>query len=288
VRRVATAVVAAAVAAAVVDARQATQTPSFDIVSVKKNVSGDRMSGLQILPGGRYAWTNTTLENLIGTAYQRGGFDSSEIIGGPAWLDKDRFDVVAHATAVPPSDPDGFPSALFEMIRAVLADRFKLQLHDEMRERPVYALVLARTDGRLGPRLTKSTTDCAAVLRDEVAGKKVELTTRGVRPCAVGGPQGRMQAAGLTIDQLANVLRRVVNRPVINRTGLSGAFDWDLEYNPEFVLPLPCEPAPVGTPANERPTVFTAVQEQLGLRLESTRVPVRVLVVDRAEQPTPD
>ena len=263
-------------------------TPQFDVVSIRPNTSGEAMNRLAIEPGGRYRWTNTTLQQLIGMSYQRRGFDNREIIGGPDWVASARFDVIAHAgSSTPLIDPSGFPGPLFAMVRAMLEDRFQLRVHNEQRERSVYALMLARRDGRVGPRLTPSDIDCAAVLHDQVQGKRPELTPAGLLPCAIRPAPGRLQGSALSLEGFTGVLASLLGRPVIDRTGLSGNFDIDLEFAPELVQGL--AGAPVDTPPPARsdlPSVFTALQEQLGLKLESTRAPVDVLVIDRAERPS--
>ena len=176
------------------------------------------------------------------------------------------------------------------MIAAMLEDRFQLRVHNEQRERPIYALVLASPDGRLGARLQKSSTDCAAIMADEAKGVRPAPLSDGRRPCALGGPPGRFMGVGLGIQQFAAGLQRSVNRPVVDKTGLAGPYDWDLEFAPEFVTPLGGPPQPPPDPAAfaNRPSIFTALQEQLGLRLESARDSIDVLLVDRAEPPTPD
>jgi uncharacterized protein (TIGR03435 family) len=266
------------------------QAPAtFDVVSIKPNTSGDPMNRLAIEPGGRYRWTNTTLQQLIGMSYQRRPFDNREIVGGPDWLASARFDVIAHAGSTALLlGPDGFPGPLFAMVRAMLEDRFQLKTHDEQRERPVYALTLARRDGTLGPRLTRSTIDCTAVMRDQVQGKRPEPTPAGLLPCAIRPAPGRLQGSALSLEGFAGVLSSLVGRPVIDRTGLSGNFDVDLEFTPELVQGLAGAPAAAPPPParSDLPSVFTAVQEQLGLKLESTRAPVDVLVIDRAERPS--
>jgi bla regulator protein blaR1 len=270
-------------------ARPESAQPTFEVVSVKINTSKEPNNRIAVQPGGRFMWTNTTLKSLIGMAYQRRGFDDREILGGPDWIDSVRFDIIAKAEETPHVDPGGFPGELFAMVRGMLAERFKLSVHEETRERPIYALVLARRDGTLGPALHKSEVDCAAVMREQVQGRTPAKTPSGVLPCAVGTPPGRLVAIGLTIDMLANVLSRHAGRPVIDTTGLTGAFDWNIEFAPDFHSPLPADgPAAIEKEASDRPSIFTALQEQLGLKLESTRGTVGVLVIDHAERPTPD
>jgi uncharacterized protein (TIGR03435 family) len=263
--------------------------PMFDVVSIKPNTSGDAMNGIAIEPGGRYRWTNTTLQQLIGMAYQRRGFDTREIIGGPDWLASARFDVIAHTDSTAPLiDAAGFPGPLFAMVRAMLDERFQLKVHDEQRDRPVFALMLARRDGTLGPRLTRSNIDCAAVIRDQVQGKRPELTAAGLLPCALRAVPGRVQGSALTLEGFTGALAQLVGRPVIDRSGLLGNFDVDLEFAPELLqgpAGAGVAPSPPAT-RTDLPSLFTALQEQLGLKLEPTRAPVDVLVIDRAERPS--
>jgi uncharacterized protein (TIGR03435 family) len=259
--------------------------PQFEVASIKPNNSGAADGGIRVQPGGRYAWTDMTLKQLIGTAY---GFDQREVIGGPAWLGSERFDVIAKVEAgVPAIDANGSPGPLFMMLRALLEERFHVRAHRESVERPVYKLVLARPGGRVGARLVRSDLDCAAVTRDQAQGKSVALTPGGLLPCAIRAVRGRVDASAIGIEQLAGVLSRLVDKPVVNRTGSSGKYDVTLEFRPDFQAAFNTAPEPFEATADpDAPSIFTAVQEQLGLRLESTRAPIDVLVIDRAERPT--
>lgn len=263
----------------------------FEVVSIRSNTSSSAQRGLQLQPSGRIIWTATTLRDLIGLAYQRYSFDNREVIGGPDWIDRDRFDIVAQANGPLRVGPDGFPGPTFQLIRAMLEDRFQLRVHNEQRERPIYELVLASRDGAPGPKLQKSSIDCAAEIGEQARGTMPRRLPDGRAACAIGGPPGRFMGAGLGMPQFAAGLMRFVERPIIDRTGLTGGYDWDVEFAPDFVRPIgnePPQPLPDPTALANRPSIFTAIQEQLGLRLESTRGPVDVLVVDHAEQPTPD
>jgi len=179
------------------------------------------------------------------------------------------------------------------MLRTLLADRFKLASHDEARELPVFALVTTRRDRQRDAQLRRSGVECRPITPP--AGVPVPPPPpsgmRGVTPL---GPDrnlalrcgsmffgGQISAREVTLDQLAVFLSRIVRRPVINRADLSGTFDIDLTYTPELQTPLP-----VDLPADPAPSLFTALQEQLGLRLEPQRAPVNVLVIDRVERPT--
>jgi uncharacterized protein (TIGR03435 family) len=233
------------------------------------------------------------LRGLISLAYGEAGppprtRPSDQIAGGPDWLNTALFDVVAKTGADVPAGPAGVGPKLL-MLRTLLEERFKLVVHHENREAPVYALSLARRDGRLGSQLRRSDVDCRALLLAR-GGAPVPPQAAGERPLcrADTSPGGRMSAGALTMADFANVLARMTNRPVIDRTGLPGSFDLDLQFSPAG-LPSAAPPNPDRpAAADDNPSLFTALQEQLGLKLESTRAGVDVLVIDHAERPLPD
>jgi uncharacterized protein (TIGR03435 family) len=286
VRSAARALAAAALVAAPLAAQQ--PAPVYEVASIKPNRDPAAVLRFQAAPG-RYSWTANTLKGLIGMAFQRNAFDSREVIGGPDWIDTDRFDVTVQAPAgAGLTDPDGFPGGVFAMMRAVLADRFGLVTHNEVRERPVYALTLARADRRLGDGLKRADSDCSQAMR-QLAAPVPGPRPPGPPPCTFGGPPGRIQGNVVTLAMFANILARTVGRPVIDRTGVNDYFNFTLEYTPEAGItgPLPPGAQPQEPPpGRDAPSLFTAVQEQLGLKLESTRAPVDVLVIDKASQPT--
>jgi uncharacterized protein (TIGR03435 family) len=271
----------------------------FEVVSIKSNKSGDGRVGIGFQPGGRFTATGITLRMLIATAYGTPQpLPNFRIIGGPDWIGSDRFDVVAKAEGDVPPGPKGI---LPLMIRAMLADRFKLAVHDETRELPLFELVKARSDGRLGPQLKASSVDCAALAGARGRGAPppdgrgaAPVFTPGSRPpCSVMMGPANLAASGQPISQLATILSGRVGRTVIDRTGLTGAFDFDLMWTPEQIPQGPAASPPPGAPPlppidPNGPSIFTAVQEQLGLKLESSKGPVDVVVIDRAEQPTED
>ena len=266
----------------------AQQQPVYEVASVKPNRNAAARQGLQTAPG-RYTFTAYTLRSLIDVAFQRSPFDQREKLGGPDWVDKDRFDVVVQAPAgAVLNGPDGFPTGVFAMVRAVLADRFGLVTHNETRERPVYALTVARADRRLGDGLKRVDTDCAEAMR-QLASPSAGLPPAGAPPCSFGGGPGRITGNVVSLAMLSAILGRSVGRPVVDRTGVEGYFNFTLEFAPEAGIagPLPPgEPRPDAPARSDAPSLFTAVQEQLGLKLESTRAPVDVLVIDKASQPT--
>jgi uncharacterized protein (TIGR03435 family) len=259
----------------------------FEVVSIRPNRAARVEERVELQPSGRIIWIGTKLRPLIRTAYQQHVFDPREVVGGPDWLDTDRFDIVAQANGPLRVEPDGFPREPFAMIRTMLAERFALRVHAEKRERPVYTLVRARA-GDLGPRLQRSSIDCGKEMADQAKGNRARILADGRAACALGGPPGRLLSAGLGMPQLAAALARLVGREVVDRTNLDGAFDWDVEFRPELIQPIGAEPPPSADAFADRPSIFTALQEQLGLRLESVKGLVDVLVVDAVSPPTPD
>ena len=166
------------------------------------------------------------------------------------------------------------------MLRSLLEDRFRLSAHRETRDLPIYALVLARADGRLGPQLRQTTSDyCARLLA--AAGKAGDTPVPpggpvcGMRP---GGTGNEITAGAMPMNEFARFLNVNVGRTVVDRTGLTGVWDFDLKWS------APNAP----TPDPDRPSIFTALQEQLGLRLDAATGPVEVLVIDRVERLIPD
>jgi uncharacterized protein (TIGR03435 family) len=265
-------------------AQQTVPEGVFEVATLRVNISGDMGWRLQPQPGGRLTGTNVPAAALIRFAYNLPDF---QITGGPSWLVSTRFDVEAKAEGDPPIEHKRL------MLRALLADEFKLTVHTETRELPVYALVMARSDKRLGAQLRRSETDCAREVAalDDWAG--VGPAT-GAPRCGFFGfqpgtdlPKGRGGLAfrGLTLAQFAKRLVPMVRRSVIDDTGLSGYFDGDFD----FVEELPPPPPPPGMPSafgtDPFVSMFTVLPEQLGLKLDSRRGPVEVLVIDRVEPP---
>ncbi len=261
--------------------------PAFEAASVKpSSADGRGRGGLDPQPGGRLTGTKVTAAELIQFAYELPDFQT---FGGPDWLKSDRFAVVAKAEGDPPVAQKRL------MLRRLLAERFKLAAHTEMRELPFYALVKARSDGRIGPQLRRSDADCARVDQPSLDFGVGPSPGNGPARCGYFGfapgtnvPSGRggLGFRGLTMAALAKVLVPMVRRSVSDQTGLIGYFDADFDFMTE--LPPPPPPPGVPNPWGEFVSVFTVLPEQLGLKLDSRRGPVQVLVIDRAEQPTPD
>jgi bla regulator protein BlaR1 len=253
--------------------------PTFDVASVKPNNSGDLRVSLQVLPGGRYTATNAPVRTLIRDAYALQGF---QLAGGPAWLDSGRFDVVAKVEGNPA------PNQVRLMLRALLAERFRLRVHSETRDLALYALMMSRTDGKPGPQLRQTGADCAQVA--PWLGTAPPAVRDPNPPCGFAGPgiEGVMRFRGITMEAFAKFLATPVRRPVIDRTGLTGDFDADLELTAELGPPPPPPGAPDKFDRTSVPSIFTALQEQLGLKLYARRGPVEVIVIDRVELPVPN
>ena len=289
VKRSGTTALLAVVAVAALAAQTPPGAPAFEVASIKPNNSGDGRVMMQNQPG-RFIATNITLRMLIRNAYQLQDF---QISGGPGWMTSDHFDINAKIPdgMAPPSGPPmpgSAPSPLQLMLRSLLADRFKLVVHNETKDSPIYALVLARSDGKLGPEMKKSETDCGAMMaagRGRGAMPPPGPPQPGERmPCGIRIGPGNMAVGGSTLAQFANSLGMWVGRVVIDRTGLTGPYDFNLTWTPDQMPQRPAgAPEP---PANaDGPSIFTAVQEQLGLKLDSQRGPVEMLIIDRAEKP---
>jgi uncharacterized protein (TIGR03435 family) len=264
-------------------AQQSTTGVRFEVASIKRNTLNDRIVVTQSR-NGRYTIRGFTLGMLVRQAYQVQDF---QVIGGPEWVETERFDIQATEPALDPSAAagpvapgPGQPRPQDLMLRALLEERFALTVHKETRERPVYAIVLARSDGRLGPGLKSTSVDC--------------VTARGLEACGTNVGPGYIRARGVTMAQLATAFSRLgvtgasLNRLIVDRSGLEGRYDAELKFTPEIVPDLGPGPLPNGLPPIDPngPSIFTAVQEQLGLKLDAQRGPVDVLVIDRVERPT--
>jgi uncharacterized protein (TIGR03435 family) len=236
----------------------------FALASITRHASQDAGLLFQTLPGGRVTIRNYPLREIIRSVYQ---LQAYQLIGGPDWLTAERYDISATA------DGDPAPPQMLVMLRALLADRFGLAVHRETRELPVYALVRARANGTLGPKLKTAAVDCAARSADARAGTATSMAAADPA-CGVTVGPGAISAGGSPLGTLARGLSPFVGRPIVDRTGLSGRFDFELSFTPD----------PHAAPP--MPNVFTALDEQLGLTLESDRTPIDVLVIDDVTRPT--
>jgi uncharacterized protein (TIGR03435 family) len=247
--------------------------PRFDVVSVKRVTEIRSQRSIGEMPGGRFVLSAMAIAPLVRSAYRA---DTSDLIGAPDWVMSETYDVDAKATGDVPRDQ------MTAMLQSMLAERFKLAVHYEVQERPIYALVLARADGRLGPGIRRSDLDCDAINAARRAGSKEAppATSNGAPACGMSmraekGVEVLLGAQPLTT--LAASFGSGIGRVVIDKTGLTGNYDVTLRY-----ITQPSPNAPPDAP----PEVFTALQEQLGLKLEPIRAPLRILVIDHIERPT--
>jgi uncharacterized protein (TIGR03435 family) len=257
---------------------------AFEAASIKQNTSGDWRRAMGPAPGGRFTATNVPARDLIAYAYGVSQDSVSfRIVGGPKWIDEDRFDVTANVTGT------WTPQQMREMMRTLLADRFRLTARMEMREMPTYALAVVPNQPL---RLRRSIVDEAACQARREAIQRREP----VPPPVPGAPPicgtartipGTITAVGGSMTSLASTLGQFVSRSVVDRTELSGLFDFELKWTPDTIPQAPADAPPLNIDPNG-PSIFTALQEQLGLKLEATRGPVDVVVIDRVEHPTPD
>jgi uncharacterized protein (TIGR03435 family) len=268
-----------------------TRSPAFEIASVKPNQPGNPSPrGTSFLQGGRFYATSYSLRALIRLAYQIQDF---QLDGLPSWAGTRLFDINARARD---DQLDKNGRVPFEtgrlMVRRLLADRFQLLGHYESRELPIYELILARHDGKLGPQLRQSTVDCDVLSHSGTVMPRP--APRQAPICGADLSAEHMIFNALPMSRLALSLSTWVDRMVTDRTGLIGPFDLDLQWSLTQVPQFDPSGNPIAGTASRAPSdssglsIFTALQEQLGLKLESTKGPVDVLVIDHVEQPTPD
>jgi uncharacterized protein (TIGR03435 family) len=237
--------------------------PSFEVASIKPGDPTSRDVSTLMRPGGRYTAANATLQMLLSFAYD---VRPHQISGAPSWIDSARFDIDARAGSATPV-PDGLAGApkMRLMVQSLLADRFKLAVHRETREERIYELVVEKG----GSRLKEAT--------DTLKGPQTGLQTR----------RGQIIAMASPMLLLVNQLSQWVGRSVIDKTGLTGKYDFTLKWRPD---PGPFGGEPDGpytppSPDPSGPSIFTALEEDLGLRLQSAKGLVEVLIIDHVEKP---
>jgi bla regulator protein BlaR1 len=241
---------------------QQPERPAFEVASVKRGDPNDRRFSLLMLPGGRLTTTNASLKMLIGFAYS---VLNHQISGGPGWLDSDKYNIEAKpdSTVTIAPGPAGAPQ-IRAMTQALLAERFKLTLHRETKEESVYELVVGKGGSKL---------------------KEATETAKGPQQGLRLG-RGELNGMAAPISLLVLYLSQQLGRSVIDKTGLTAKYDFTLTWTPELGPQFPGGDRPDAPPPPDPngPSLFTAVQEELGLRLESAKGSVDILVVDHAEK----
>lgn len=269
---------------------RAQPAPSFEVASVVENRSGGltRFSpGLQPtfqvqdpLPGNVFI-TNATLRHIIALAYGLTPIEEQHALsGGPTRILETRFNITA-------KPPDGAPaSQTRSMLQTLLADRFKLRAHRQTQQVPVYALKLV-TEGRFGPQLRSSPADCTSASMPDAAQERARLGPKDAtgQPLCLG-PYQNISFSDTRLRYVSPLkvmlvyLQAFVDRPLVDETGLQGSFEWTISFSQAASL----------APATEQsgPSIFLAVREQLGLKLEAGPRPMDVVVIDSVEMPTPN
>jgi uncharacterized protein (TIGR03435 family) len=281
-------------------------TSSFEVASIRPSPPGDPSNPLSAIPmatprpGGRFTTTNTPLWFLIATAWELPDF---RIVGGNKELMNTKYHVTAKSSG---GATLGLKQTL-PLLKNLIVERFQLKFHFEPREMSHYDLVLARSDGRLGPELKPSKSDCSN--EDELNAQRGDAALTGnlgalvpkpgeflsctIAPNLAGGPMNlSLHGDGQEIKTLADLLSQFTGKYVRDKTGLTGRYDFDMKLDLQALLGLVQKlgiNVPTGAlPPSDGSSVMTALNEQLGLKLESTRGPVDVLVIDSVETPTAD
>jgi uncharacterized protein (TIGR03435 family) len=250
--------------------------PQFEVASIKPAAPDAQGNFFRFMPGGGVNISNMNLKEMIMFAWRMQPF---QVSGGPSWLGSERFDVTAKSDH-PPKDGERQL-----MLQQLLEERFKLTIRQETKELPIYALVLARKDGKLGPRLVESKEGDCRVPDPASPGPPPQ----GSVNCGqqIMNPQ-RLSASSVPVGNITPMLSRILGRTVIDRTGLTAKYNITMEWTPDESLAMQPPPDAPKLPAADGagPTIFTALMEQLGLKLEAQKGPVEVIVVERAEKPT--
>ncbi len=273
--------------------------PSFEVASIKPSAPGTRTQ-LMVPPGGRFAVNGVSFVLMIAAAYRVRDY---QIIGAQGWMMKDLWNIEARTASgtvgPPPTTPPylNVPDMMAVRLQALLEDRFELKSHRETKEMQVYTLTVDKG----GPKLKPFDPSAAAQTSALPPGTQPPVDPDGKLlpnfappPGAVVAGGGTILATGVPMDQIVTLLGRLTDRPILDRTGLVGRFNIRLQFDPETAPRTPLGTTPASPPPSTQqtprdpasPSLFTAIQEQLGLKLEPRREPVEVLVIDSAERAT--
>ena len=261
---------------------EAAPSYEYDVASIKPNMSGTNMVRLMFIPSG-LSGTNVTLEMLIRSAY---GIEENQISGGPSWLKSDHYDIDAKmdsptADAFHKLSEEKRRLATQHMLQALLADRFKLAVHHDSKELSIYALVVAKN----GPKLRQAKPD-------DTYPNGIKGPDGIARAGMMRMGRGQLTSQALPLSELARLLTSQLDRTVVDKTGLPGNYDFTLQWTPDesqgamFRGPDTGPQGSAPPPDASGPSLFTALQEQLGLKLESQKGPVEIYIIDHAEKPS--
>ena len=251
---------------------------SFEVASVRHNVDGGPTT-FNPQATGQFTVINFPFATLITAAYQ---LQPYQLQDAPSWTRDDRYNINARLDPKIASrlQPDGHPPTWALALRQLLAERSRLTFHRETRELPIYALMVARADRKLGPNIQPAKADCDALRTESEAAARAGRPspypprTETWTPCGLRTAPGRIVSGGFGFAEFMRELSVRVGRQVVDRTGLEGRWDFYVTFSPD------------DSPNADAPNLFTALQEQLGLKLDATRGPVNVFVIDRVERPT--
>jgi uncharacterized protein (TIGR03435 family) len=259
-------------------AGQNADVPVFEVVSIRPQ-DGD--PGFIPSSPDRFIDVSATLKSLVTWAWSVHDF---QVSGGPSWADSRRFDVSARSPR-PVSE-----ATMRLMVRRLLADRFQLQTRTESRQMPRYVLRTARPDAALGPGMAPTPINCAEILAERFGAPAGDgrIERECVWRVGISPPVARMFVDGAPLSQFAGLLERLLRRKVVDATGLNGAYDIRLEFSSDQLpIAVPSGDTPAAPPRDGL-SVFTALEEQLGLRLQAEQGPVDVIVIESAQLPAPN
>jgi bla regulator protein blaR1 len=264
--------------------------PSFEVATIKASDPGQRGMMIQMQPGGRLVIKGAPVRNLLTNAFRVRDF---QVTGGPTWMGTDRWDIEARAeegsisqrTGLPdPTKPD--PISL--RLQSLLEERFQLKYHTETRELPIYELSIAKGGSKM--KLAEDQTPYSPPERG--AAPPPPMQPGGAMPrFSMRMGRGNLEAVAMDETSILQTLSSVVGRIIVDKTGLKGLYDVKLQWTPD----PPAGGTPLGVPGGPElgpaidpngPSIFTAIQEQLGLKLEATKGPVDVIVVDSVQKPS--
>lgn len=256
----------------------------FEVVSIKPIDDANTPMRIMMTPAGFES--AMPVGTILRQALQKPDY---QMVGAPGWINTERYSIRA-------KQPAGVPfTAMPVMLLNLLKDRFQLATHLETREQPIFHLVLARSDGRLGPDLKPTPAECLATIAERQAAVKsgAPPSFNPNEQCGSGrNSPGLISGSGRAIAQLVPMLADLTSRPVIDKTGLTGVYDYMLKFAYEGRMPGVMGPLGTQGPAPpvdpDAPSLSAALQEQLGLKLEGARGPVEVVVIDKFEKPTLD
>jgi uncharacterized protein (TIGR03435 family) len=256
----------------------AAQVPAFEAASVKPNRSGTPGMEIRVVPNGGFIGTNVPLRTLVRESFR---VQDHQIVDLPSWADSERFDIVTRAPQT------ATPQQWQPMVQELLKERFSLTVRREMREMPIYIAERSRPDGTLGPRLQATAPAAAEYCASQQLPAGSRPPADPARICGMRQSIGTIQGGNSVLVPLFRFVSQQAGRAIVDRTGLTGNFDFELRWTPDQFANRETPAVVNGNTIDPGgPSLFTALQEQLGLKMNAQRGPVEMLVVERIERPT--